>query len=191
MQKRVMGLWDSGNTASLPAQGSGAWTHAVAVIGGDTESSIWEENINPTVDINYIARITEGIITIEKIALRVPILSEYTVANLNISVCSVMKANKMGAPGNYVLAGHYSRVYGRHFNRLRELSAGDVIIIENKTDEYRYIVSDVFTVTEADNWVMKNEGDKKLITLITCDYRTDPIGRLIVKGELFEISSRA
>ena len=42
----------------------------------------------------------------------------------------------------------------------------------------------VFTVTPFDVWVMANDGDRSLITLITCDYRTDPMGRFIVRGEL-------
>jgi sortase A len=114
----------------------------------------------------------------------VPIINKYTVNNLNVSVCTVIAKNKMGQAGNYVLAGHRSRVRGRHFNRIIELEPGDLIITENKEAKYTYQVTDVFLITPDETWVMSNDGDRKLITLITCDYRMEPTGRLIVRGEL-------
>jgi len=128
----------------------------------------------------------DGILTIDKIRLEVPIINKYSIENLNISICSVVAANNMGQAGNYVLAGHKSRIRGRHFSRLLELKVGDRIVTQSKEAKYTYKVTDVFSVTPLDTWVMANDGDKKIITLITCDYTKNPIGRLIVRGELIE-----
>ena len=181
-QRRIMALWYDG--AESTAAG-GAWTHSVAVIGGTDNNEILEEDVNPNIDVQYLAGRVEGIITIERINLRAPIINEYSEANLNVSICSVIPGNRMGEPGNYVLAGHESRIFGRHFNRLHEVEVGDVIIVENRYEQFIYLVNEVFTVTPEDVWVMDNDGDRKIITLITCDSRTNPIGRLIVKGELY------
>ena len=183
MQKSLLDAWN--NTSEFHEDTSQAgWRHSVAVVGGDADNDIWEEDTNPHVDMNYIINNMDGILTIAKINLSVPIINKYTIDNLNVSICSVIETRKMGQEGNYVLAGHKSRIRGRHFSRLLELKTGDIIVTENKEVKYTYLVKDVFTVTPLDLWVMDNDGDKKLITLITCDYRTDPIGRLIVRGEL-------
>ena len=182
-QRRIMALWYDG---AENAAAGGSWTQSTAVIGGtDNNNEILEEDVNPNIDVQYLAGRVEGIITIERINLRAPILNEYSEANLNISICSVIPGNRMGEPGNYVLAGHESRIFGRHFNRLHELEVGDVIIVENRYEQFTYTVFEVFTVTPQDVWVMDNDGERKLITLITCDSRTVPMGRLIVKGELY------
>ena len=187
MQREIMLMWQNSEVYISADEDSDvifAWTTSSTAVGGLDHNDIWEEDINPEIDIERLAAIVEGIITIDRINMTAPILSEYSAANLNISVCSVIRGNHMGQPGNYVLAGHNSRIRGRHFNRLFELSPGDIIIVENEYNRYTYEITDVFTVTPLDVWVMANDGDRSLITLITCDYRTDPMGRFIVRGEL-------
>jgi len=175
MQRQMLSSWQ--NTIMFNAD------KTVTPVGDDG-SDVWEEDIYPDVDVNYVVHNMDGTITIPKIKLRMPIINKYTVSNLNIAPCTVIAGRKMGQIGNYVLAGHRSRVRGRHFNRIIELDAGDIIITENKTSRYTYQVTDNLLVTPEDTWVMNNVDDKKLITLITCDYRTDPTGRLIIRGEL-------
>ncbi|MCL2461214.1 MAG: class D sortase [Defluviitaleaceae bacterium] len=156
-----------------------------AADSGQTQSvDLDQEDTNVSFDAQYVLDHMEGIITINKISLKAPILTGATADNLNISICSVTDTGKMGQTGNYVLAGHKSRVYGRQFNRLLEVTKGDTVVVENKRYIYSYVVTDVFSVTPGDTWVLDQVTDKKVITLITCDYRMNPIGRLIVKGEL-------
>ena len=186
MQARIIQTWldeDLYGWSGGPREP--AWTTATITIG-DTRpnNNIWDENINPTMDLMHLASITDGILTIDRINLRVPILNEYTGRNLDISINSVNPRVRMGDTGNYVLTGHASRIFGRHFNRLRELSPGDKIVVENKSERFEYIVYDSFSVTASDVWVMDRDGDRSIITLITCDHRTNPVGRLIVRGEL-------
>lgn len=193
IQKQVLNMWyietavDEKDRSPMQRQDSSAtWGRSVAVISGmnSIDDEIWEEDTAPDVDKEYIAGIMEGIITIDKIKLCVPILKKMTTNNLNISICSVIEARQMGQIGNYVLAGHKSRIYGRHFNRLSELSIGDTIVLENESDIFTYRVSDILSVTPSDVWIMDDDAAKETITLITCDYSTNPTGRLVVRGEL-------
>jgi sortase A len=183
IQNNMLNKWQSTSEFHEDSVRIG-WQHSVAVVGGADTNEVWEENIYPKIDAKYFLQNMDGILSIDKIHLTAPIISKYTVDNLSVSICSVIEANKMGKAGNYVIAGHKSRIRGRHFSRLVELKTGDLIVTANKNAKYTYQVTDIFTVTPVDTWVMDNDGDKELITLITCDYRTDPIGRLIVRGEL-------
>ena len=127
-----------------------------------------------------------GVITIDKIGLKAPILEGTTKSNLDAGICSVIAGREMGRAGNYVLAGHKSRVRGTHFSRLSEVSAGDIITLENSEGKFLYAVYEVFSVSPDETWVLENIDDRTIATLITCDYRFNPINRLVVRGELIE-----
>ena len=141
----------------------------------DNENSKKEYEINETM---------VGIINIEKIDLYEPVLKDASESNLNIGVAWVEGTSQVGSVGNHVIAGHRSRTYGRHFNRLDELEIGDSIEIITKDTNFIYTVYDKFIVKAEDVWVLKDDGVDKVKTLITCDYRMKPTGRLIIKGKL-------
>ncbi len=133
----------------------------------------------------FIQDNTEGILAIGKIDLNIPVLKEDTEENLNISVAHVSGTAGPGEVGNYVVAGHHMRTYGRHFNRLHELAKGDEIKFtgpENVT--YLYRVFEVLIVEPEDTWVLLPSGEDKLITLVTCDYSRKPSVRLVVRAKL-------
>jgi sortase A len=67
----------------------------------------------------------EGVLTIDKIDLKLPILTDATVNNLKISVASIAKTGKVGAVGNYAIAGHRNLTYGKNFNRLMKSPKGN------------------------------------------------------------------
>lgn len=145
-----------------------------------------EEIAEETVKEISITNSMDGIISIEKIQLYEAILKGSTETNLNIGVAKLDGCSEVGEVGNYVISGHRSRRYGRHFNRLNELEAGDEIEIITKDSSYKYEVYDKFVVKSEDVWVLKGNDKDKVITLITCDYSMKPTGRLIVKGKLVE-----
>ena len=129
----------------------------------------------------------EGLLIIDKIRLRVPILPGITKRNLDLAVASVEKTGKPGQEGNYVIAGHNSRTYGLLFNRLDELTIGDKIVVQCKDSTYTYKVTESVIVQPDEVQILLPEGNKKQITLVTCDYSVPkPYLRLIVKGELIE-----
>ena len=189
IHRQVLRNWNSfepqNNSGEQNITGS-SWPVSTVVIGElMNDSGIWDENTDPEFDSQYMLNQMVGILTIEKIDLRSAILAPATKNNLDISICSVLDTREMGQAGNYVLAGHLSRIYGRHFSRLKELSAGDIITVENKQNAFNYRVTEMYSVKPTEVWVMDNDETMKTITLITCDYAAYPvIDRWIVKGEI-------
>ncbi|BFT68771.1 class D sortase [Paenibacillus sp. P36] len=130
----------------------------------------------------------EGVLRIEKINLKLPILTDATVKNLKVSVASIANTGKPGGVGNYAIAGHRNLTYGKNFNRLDEVDLGDIIQVETGSKQFKYIVEDKQYVLPTDVSVLKGNGKDKEITLITCDPMDNPTHRLIIKGKIVESS---
>ncbi|WP_261303570.1 class D sortase [Paenibacillus andongensis] len=124
----------------------------------------------------------EGVLTIDKIDLKLPILTDATVNNLKISVASIAKTGKAGAVGNYAIAGHRNLTYGKNFNRLDEVTEGDFIEVNTGSKTYIYKVVDKLYVLPEDVWVLKGNGKDREITLITCHPMENPTHRIAIKG---------
>ncbi|MEF9953008.1 MAG: class D sortase [Clostridium sp.] len=151
----------------------------------------WEESNNSTrkntsgeaPQLSYKDRVVEGNLTIEKINLNMPILKGATEENLKISVASIYGENTIDGEGNYSIAGHRSRKYGKNFNRLNELSEGDIIKVTSQSKEYKYKVYNKLYVDPSNTEVLNTTKNKEL-TLITCDPVINPYRRLIIKAKL-------
>lgn len=131
---------------------------------------------------NNINNSTEGILKIDKIDLKMPILKGANEENLKISLGSVCSNVKIDDIGNYCIAGHRSHKYGRKFNRLGELEVGDKITLTSKIKTYEFVISEKFFVKPNETRVLASRSGKKEITLITCDPIINPYQRLIIKG---------
>ncbi|MGQ7891043.1 class D sortase [Paenibacillus sp. WC2504] len=130
----------------------------------------------------------EGVLRIDKINLKLPILTDATVKNLKVSVASIANTGKPGEVGNYAIAGHRNLTYGKNFNRLDEVDLGDIIQVETGSKHFKYMVEDKQYVLPTDVSVLKGNGKDKEITLITCDPMVNPTHRLIIKGKIVESS---
>jgi sortase A len=128
----------------------------------------------------------EGIIKIEKIDLELPILTDATEKNMKISVASIKGTGKPGQIGNYSIAGHRSHTYGKNFNRLNEVEAGDFIIINNGKNQFNYEVMEKLYVKPEEVEVLEGNQTDKEITLVTCHPMINPTHRLIIKGKIKE-----
>lgn len=128
----------------------------------------------------------EGILIIDKIKLKLPIITDATVSNLKLSVASISGTGKAGSVGNYAIAGHRNFAYGKNFNRLDEVDKGDIVEVDTGKQQFRYEVQEKQYVLPEDFWVLKGNGKDKEITLITCHPMENPTHRLIVKGKLIE-----
>jgi sortase A len=73
---------------------------------------------------------------------------------------------------------------GRHFNRLQELSGGEIVLISDGQKTYQYEVYEILKVTAEDVWILENIANDSILTMITCDYTQKPIGRLAVRARL-------
>lgn len=147
------------------------------------EQPVEPEPPKPPLDLS---KEMEGLLKIPSIRLEVPILTGITERNLDLAVASIEKTGRPGQPGNYGVAGHRSRYYGKLFNRLDEVVPGDRITVETKDGVYHYTVAETMVIEAEETGVLLSDGQKKQITLVTCDYSTKPYRRLIVKGDLTE-----
>lgn len=128
----------------------------------------------------------EGVLSIDKIDLKLPILTGATMDNMKVAVASIANTGKAGAIGNYAIAGHRNLTYGKNFNRLDEVAPGDEIEVETGSQKFVYRVEEKLYVLPTDVWVLQSTESNREITLITCDPMVDPTHRLIVKGKLVE-----
>lgn len=134
----------------------------------------------------YIENKMEGVIVINKINLNLPILRGINEKNMAVTVASMEHTGEAGKSGNYIIAGHRSRTYGRNFNRLNEVENDDIIEIETKENKYTYTVTEKLYVLPEETWVLNSDKNKNEITLITCHPMGNPTHRLIIKGEIIE-----
>lgn len=163
------------------------WKQEMDWIGRGEETSAPRKNIEKKIYAEENLEGVVGILKIPVIEMEQPILKGATEHNLNLSVATVEPTGTPGADGNFVIAGHNSRTYGRHFNRLKELKVGDELFVDSKTGNYAYRVTDVYVAEAEDVWVLEDTVDGAEITLITCHYpKEGKKQRLIVKGILQE-----
>lgn len=129
-----------------------------------------------------------GILTIPKIGARLPVTAGVTEEQLKISEGWVMQTAPIGSVGNAVVAGHRSYTWGRHFNRLDELEAGDEIIYTKQGGEtMRFVVYETLTVGPDDPAVFAAPpAGRAQLTLYTCTPVRIATHRLVVRALLEE-----
>lgn len=95
-----------------------------------------------------------------------------------------------GQKGNLVISGHRT-TWGKPFNRLGDVQAGDHVVIETRTSWATYRVTGEQIVQPDDGAVIADTpppiGDQpraadKLITLTTCNPEYSAVQRLILRG---------
>lgn len=125
-----------------------------------------------------------GVLSIDKIDLKLPISEGVSEAQLNISPGHVPQTPAIGDTGNAVVAGHRSYDYGQHFNRLGELETGDLIHYQSKDGEQMtFAVFDILEITPGDQSAFEQPTDAQVITLYTCTPIREATHRLLVRAE--------
>ena len=122
-----------------------------------------------------------AMITIPKIKLEAVVAEGTGDRLLNYALGHFTGTAMPGEKGNFSVAGHRTNTYGQHFNRIHELSPGDIIMVESSAGAFEYSITESFIVNPDEVWVL-NSSKESTITLVTCT----PGGkqRVIVKGEL-------
>ncbi|MFC4599141.1 class D sortase [Cohnella hongkongensis] len=149
-------------------------------IEGPVESNAPDEESVPMDDK------TIAIIQIDKIDLKLPILAGATQKNMKVGAAHMTETAPLGEVGNAAVAAHRARTKGRMFNRLDEMEIGDRIDIRLRDRSIAYRVTDIKVVVPTDLSVLNADGNKAILTLITCDPLVNPTHRLIVHAELIE-----
>ncbi|CAM3906536.1 class D sortase [Mesobacillus thioparans] len=124
-----------------------------------------------------------GVIEIDKINLRLPILYGASQGNLDVGAGLLNGTSLPGNPGNSAIAAHRSRSYGRMFNRLDEIGAGDVVTVRGQNGTFQYKVYETLVVKPQDVSVLSGSKDEKTLMLITCTPIDTATHRLIVKAK--------
>lgn len=125
-----------------------------------------------------------GILAIESIDLKLPVVDGVSDAQLKVAVGCVPQTAEIGAVGNAVIAGHRSYSRGKFFNRLDEVAVGDVI-------EYAPIsgvpmsfeVYEILTVEPGDQAAFVQPQAQADITLLTCTPVRVASHRLLVRAK--------
>jgi sortase A len=125
-----------------------------------------------------------GKMSISKIDLNIPIMEGASQQNLKIAAGHLKGTAPIGEIGNSAIAAHRSYTYGKQFNRLPEVEAGDLIQIETRNKKLFFQVIEKVLVLPTDLSVLQNKQDKTMITLITCHPKKNPTHRYIVKAVL-------
>ena len=126
-----------------------------------------------------------GQIKIPVINLNMPIAEGATKYNLRVAISRYSNGAGLGQPGQCVLFGHRMYTYGRHFNRLDEVKAGDQIILEDKVNRYTYEVDLIETILPEDLiFHLNDQFEESRILLVTCTPVRVASHRLLVKGKL-------
>lgn len=126
----------------------------------------------------------EVMLAIPKIDLKLPVLHGATKENLRTTLASIEHTGRPGQIGNFAVAGHRNRTYGRNFNRLDELAVGDSIEVDTGAQVFTYEVTEKLIVKPEEVWVLESDGKNKEITLVTCHPMVNPTHRLIIKGKI-------
>lgn len=121
-----------------------------------------------------------GKIKISKIDLIMPILMGATEKNLNRGATVISGTSDFGVVGNVGIAGHRGRSYGIFFNRLNEITQGDIIEVTTNNTVYKYTVYETLIVEPTDVSVLNRNDKDKILTLVTCDPVKNPTHRLII-----------
>ncbi|HBQ50586.1 TPA: hypothetical protein DD690_01230 [Candidatus Daviesbacteria bacterium] len=151
---------------------------------------------NPS-ETSIIPVSTEYGIVIEKINANAMIVAgvnparekEYVKA-LSLGVAEALGSTPPGEPGNLYLFSHSTDApwnivrFNAAFYLLKELEAGDKVIVFYKNRRFDYVVFDKSVVSPNDVSYLTNQYDAPVLTLQTCDPPGTLLNRLIVRAKL-------
>ena len=145
------------------------------MIDQDEEKKTEEQNSQPGM---------LGVIEIDKIGLKLPVLKGASMANLDVGAGLLEGTALPGDTGNSAIAAHRSRAYGKMFNRLDEIGRGDIVTVRDQGKTYQYEVYETLVVQPNDVSVLNGSNDEKTLTLITCTPIDTATHRLIIKAKI-------
>jgi LPXTG-site transpeptidase (sortase) family protein len=125
-----------------------------------------------------------GIITIDSIDLRLPVMEGMDEQKLKIAPGRVPQTADVGEIGNAVIVGHRNYTFGSMFNRLDEVENGEMIEFQAMSGEI--MVFEVFEILEIlpdDQIAFIQPQDESIITLYTCTPVRVATHRLLVRAK--------
>jgi len=151
----------------------------------DLDDEVETEIDNSTEVIKSVNGI--GILKIESIDLKLPVVEGATKATLKVALGHVSESAPVGEVGNCIIAGHRKYEYGLMFNRLDEVEVGDIInytTVDGVPLNYKIYATTVIVPGETSLFDY-DDGQKKL-TLLTCTPIKKSTHRLLIQASLIE-----
>lgn len=192
-QKQIINDWENNRDSSEQAADSLGHLEdvfsletAAAGTGGESGETELTAEI-PKQIVKKDAKQGKGmvaVIEIDKINLRLPVLNGASMSNLDMGAGLLKGTALPGTSGNSAIAAHRSRAYGKMFNRLNEVSAGDIVKVRDQNQTYNYEVYETLVVKPNAVSVLNSSNDEKTLTLITCTPIDTATHRLIIKAKL-------
>lgn len=129
-----------------------------------------------------------GILTIDSIDLRLPIIEGGKSSELKVNINSVPSSTKIDEDGNCIISGHRKFNYDEMLNRLNEVDIGDIIEYTSTDGTiYEYKVYETKVTKIDDNKSFGSHEDKKKLTfLITIPIHKAPY-KIFIQAELINI----
>ena len=125
-----------------------------------------------------------GIITIDSINLRLPVMEGMDEEKLRIAPGRVPQTANVGENGNAVIVGHRNYTFGSMFNRLDEVENGDMIEFQAMSGETMvYEVFEILEIMPDDQIAFIQPQDESIITLYTCTPVRVATHRLLVRAK--------
>ena len=139
-------------------------------------------------------------IAIPAIGIETLVVEGTTASALRAGAGHYVETPLPGQVGNVAIAGHRT-TYGRPFNRLDQLEAGDTIWLVTPVGDHEYRVVDepaspdcrptdgAACITDPTDWSVvtaPEDGDAAILTLTTCHPKGSAAERLIIRAELVE-----
>lgn len=120
-----------------------------------------------------------GIIEIDALELKYPIIEGCGNKELSVGIGHITDTAGIGEMGNSVLAGHRGSRYGTFFKYLNRLQEGDIVKLTDMDGNRFYYEVVGMEVVEPYEQSVKNQGQEKELTLLTCE--NNGTMRLIVR----------
>jgi len=125
-----------------------------------------------------------GILSIERIELRLPIAEGVEYATLRIAPGRVPQTAQVGEIGNAVIAGHRNYTFGSMFNRLGELETGDIVGFQARNgEEMEFEVFEISVIEPHDQIAFIQPVNDSIITLYTCTPIRTATHRLLIRAQ--------
>lgn len=182
---------------ALAGVGMFAYPFATDLWSAQYQSRLRTQFTNPKYRDAYQNRqikVGEGLtrIVIENIGVDTLVVEGTTPAALKAGAGHYLKTALPGEKGNVAIAGHRT-TYGRPFNRIDELKAGDTIYLDTPFARFQYRVvpgfgghANPWAVRPDDFSVVEAPADRNAawLTLTTCHPKGSAKQRLILRAEL-------
>lgn len=129
-----------------------------------------------------------GTMEIPKIGVNMVIVEGTEAAQLAVAIGHVPGTALPGQKGNCSVAGHRSGRGAKPFEKLDRLEDGDTVTYTVGRDSYNYVVFKKFVVEAKDIWVLRQNREESVTTIVTCEYVAPGVKkRLIVQARLVSV----